>query len=407
MSDNIYKIDFPCDVCRIIQHLAEEGYDSYAVGGCIRDLILGCTPHDWDITTSAKPEDVIRIFGEGDISVIGTAGIRHGTVMLKGTDGVYEVTTFRKDGEYNDHRRPDSVIFSERIEDDLARRDFTMNAIAAKPCGKDAVVIDPYGGIDDINAKLIRTVGVPVDRFEEDALRVLRALRFASVLGFDIEEDTASAIFEKYFTLRYVAFERISEELWKFLHGNNASDVAACFADVFGWITEGGLSDRFLKYVGETSDPYVRLALMLDHGSSPSAFFDRMRFSGKTVKSVRDLLSIESAPETVSDVCQMMRKFGEAFHTVAEYLRILKKGGTIDSGIVGEELVRVRNKVIEDNVPYMLSHLDVRGGDLISAGVIPVSVGSALESLLDMVQKGSIPNEKTALTAAVANEKTN
>ncbi|MBQ7826691.1 MAG: polynucleotide adenylyltransferase, partial [Clostridia bacterium] len=174
-SDLSYNIKFPDYVRRILSRLAAEGFDGYAVGGCVRDSILGRIPHDWDVTTEAVPDEVMRIFAEGDIHVIGTAGVRHGTVMVKAVEDVCEITTFRCDGDYNDHRRPDSVTFSKTVEDDLARRDFTMNAIAAKPDGDGVVIKDPFGGEADIAAGIIRTVGDPVARFSEDALRIMRA----------------------------------------------------------------------------------------------------------------------------------------------------------------------------------------------------------------------------------------
>lgn len=397
----MHKIEFPRDVRIIIKLLSEQGCDSYAVGGCIRDTIRGCTPHDWDITTSAKPDDVLRIFAEGDIHVISTAGIRHGTVMLKGSDGVYEVTTFRCDGEYKDHRRPDIVTFSERIEDDLARRDFTMNAIAAKPSDDGIVIVDPFGGADDIRDGIIRTVGDPCRRFDEDALRILRGIRFASVLGFTVEENTSVGILEKYHTLEYVAFERITAELWKFLGGSNASGVASQFAEVFDWIAAGRLSERFLAHVGDTTDPYVRLALMMDHASDPSVFFMRSRFPAETVKTMTGLLTMTSAPETMTQVCRMMRKFGDGFSVAAEYLRILKADGIVTDGLTGEELIYVSDGIIADNIPYTLSHLDVRGGDIIAAGVPAEHVGNVLEYLLEEVQAGNIPNEKAALISAI------
>ena len=397
----MYKIEFPRDVRRIIDLLSEYGYDSYAVGGCIRDTIRGCTPSDWDITTSARPADMLRLFAEGDIRVIGTAGIRHGTVMLKGPDGVYEVTTFRCDGDYKDHRRPDIVTFSDKIEDDLARRDFTMNAIAAKPLDNGIVIVDPFGGADDIRDGVIRTVGDPCRRFDEDALRILRGIRFASVLGFTVEDNTANRIIEKHNTLEYVAFERITAELWKFLCGSNVSPVASQFVKVFEWITGGSLSDRFLAHIGDTDDPYVRLALMLDHGSDPSAFFLRARFPAETAKVVRGLLAMTSAPENRIHVCRMMRKFGDGFSTAAEYLSILKSEGIVTDGLAGEELLRASDGIIADGIPYTLAQLNVRGGDIIAAGVPAEYVGNALEYLLEEVQTGNIPNEKAALISAI------
>lgn len=398
------EIDFPEDVRRIISRLTDSGYDSYAVGGCIRDTILGKTPNDWDITTAASPEEVIKLFSEGDIHIIGTAGIRHGTVMLKSDNDVYEVTTFRCDGKYSDHRHPDEVVFSDDIEDDLARRDFTMNAIAAKPTEQGSVIVDPFDGVADINNRIIRTVGSARRRFDEDALRILRALRFASCIGFSIEKETADAILECYPTLVHIARERITSELWRFLEGDNAPYIVKVFRDVFDWMTPSELPDRFVRLLDKTSDPYVRLALMLDHGTDPAEFFHQMRFPGDTMKFVRDLLSIERAPENRLDVCRLVRRFGTGFSAVADYMEILAYEGIIDTGLTGADLIEESKRIIVDSVPYLLSQLAVNGSDVIGAGVDKINVGDVLEYLLEQVQIGLVRNEMEVLLLQIPSE---
>ncbi len=199
------KIVLPEDVALIIRVLCRHGYQAYAVGGCIRDAIMGREPKDWDIATDAHPAEVGRLFEK-----TADTGIKHGTVTVVLNGRNYEVTTFRVDGRYTDGRHPDKVEFTSRIEDDLRRRDFTINAMAWDP---EKGIIDPFGGMEDISRRIIRTVGDPADRFREDALRMLRAVRFASTLGFGIEGDTFEGIRQNSSLISRISAERIREEL--------------------------------------------------------------------------------------------------------------------------------------------------------------------------------------------------
>ena len=204
-------IKLPMPVQFILNQLNDNGYEAYVVGGCVRDSIMGFTPHDWDICTSALPEQVIDVFK--DYKVIPT-GIQHGTVSVVLEDTVYEITTYRVDGEYKDNRHPDSVEFVSNLKEDLARRDFTINAMAYND--KDGL-IDYFGGIDDIKHKFIRCVGLPKKRFSEDALRIMRALRFAMVFGFNIEGRTSYAMDILADNLNQISIERINAEITKML----------------------------------------------------------------------------------------------------------------------------------------------------------------------------------------------
>ena len=221
------NIRLPRDVKRIIDGLKEAGCEAYAVGGCVRDAIMGRQPNDWDICTSALPEAVMEVFaGEDDMHIIPT-GLQHGTVTIAipKDDGhcTYEVTTFREDGEYKDSRRPESVRFVESVEADLSRRDFTINAMAYN---EEVGLVDPFGGRSDIEKGIIRCVGDPAVRFNEDALRIMRAIRFAACLsGFEIREDTAEGMYEKLHLLDNIAVERIRTEFDKLLCGENAPEV--------------------------------------------------------------------------------------------------------------------------------------------------------------------------------------
>ena len=219
-------MQIPEKVEYIINVLMKNGYEAYAVGGCVRDSILGRVPEDWDITTSAQPEQVKALFHR----TIDT-GIQHGTVTVMMDKEGFEVTTYRIDGEYEDSRHPKNIEFTSNLEEDLKRRDFTINAMAYNP--KDGLV-DIFGGIEDLNKKIIRCVGNANDRFSEDALRILRAVRFAGQLGFAIEEQTKEAIVALAPTLKNISAERIRVELDKLLMGKHpelirvASETGIC-----------------------------------------------------------------------------------------------------------------------------------------------------------------------------------
>ncbi len=235
MSGNELQIQIPEKVKDILQRLEENRFEAYVVGGCVRDSILGREPGDWDITTSAVPEQVKRIFRR----TVDT-GIAHGTVTVLIGDEEFEVTTYRVDGKYEDHRHPSEVLFTPSLEEDLKRRDFTINAMAYNP--KEGLV-DLFGGVEDLRKKCVRCVGDPVCRFSEDALRMLRGIRFAAQLGFQIEESTKAAIGELADTIQRVSAERIRVEITKLLLSN----------DPWTWLEaeETGLASRILPEFGD------------------------------------------------------------------------------------------------------------------------------------------------------------
>ncbi len=223
-------IQIPPHAERILTLLNQAGYKAYVVGGCVRDALLSKTPKDWDICTSALPDEMERVF-QG-FRVVET-GLKHGTLTVV-LDGIpYEITTFRVDGAYTDHRHPDGVTFVTDVREDLARRDFTVNAMAYHPAEG---LIDAFGGQEDLRRGVIRCVGQPEERFREDALRILRALRFASVYGFTIDEETAKAAHELKETLSLVAAERIRAELGKLLCGQGCGNILRAYRDILGQI---------------------------------------------------------------------------------------------------------------------------------------------------------------------------
>ena len=209
----------PDAVLQAIQTLNNAGFEAYAVGGCVRDSLLGKTPLDWDVTTSATPAEMQAVFT--DFKTVET-GLQHGTLTVLVDDIPLEITTYRVDGNYSDGRHPDKVSFTSSLQEDLRRRDFTINAMAYHPIDG---VIDPFDGQADLERKTIQCVGVPTERFSEDALRIIRALRFSAVLGFDITEETATALRQLSPTLCKVSVERIGAELQKLLCGEYAERV--------------------------------------------------------------------------------------------------------------------------------------------------------------------------------------
>lgn len=223
-------MQIPQNILYILDKLEQAGYEAFIVGGCVRDGLMGAAPNDFDVTTSALPEETMQVFS--DHKVIET-GIKHGTVTVLCEGEPIEITTYRIDGEYADGRHPDEVRFSRSIEEDIARRDFTMNGIAYSP---KRGLLDVYGGAEDIRRGIIRCIGDPDKRFNEDALRILRALRFSSVLGFDIEDNTAQSIRDNKCLLSRISGERIFSELKKLLCGANVGAVMRAFPEVLAEI---------------------------------------------------------------------------------------------------------------------------------------------------------------------------
>ena len=208
----------PMAARRVLETMEKHGFAAYLVGGCVRDLLRGKQPQDWDMTTSARPEQVMALFGGAAIPT----GLQHGTVTVRAGEDSFEITTFRRDGDYGDHRHPDRVTFTDSLAEDLMRRDFTINAMALDLRGE---LTDLHGGRDDLAAGVIRCVGDARRRFDEDALRILRALRFAAALGFALEEETERGARAMAPLLKTVAAERVREELLKLLCGEHVVPV--------------------------------------------------------------------------------------------------------------------------------------------------------------------------------------
>ncbi len=427
---------------KVIKKLEEAGFEAYCVGGCVRDSLMGRSPDDFDVTTSALPEQTCAVF-EG-WQVIET-GLKHGTVTVR-TDGEnIEVTTYRLDGEYLDGRRPSEVFFTRSLEDDLARRDFTVNAMAYSP---ERGLVDIFGGTEDIKRRVIRCVGEPNKRFEEDGLRILRALRFASTLDFTLDGATAESIHKNKALLANISAERILVELKKLVMGKAAERVLSEFSDVLcEIIPEFSPSVGFeqhnpyhiydvythtLRALGASKgDVYVKLALLFHDIGKPESFTEdgrgghfyghheisarlarqaltRLKADGKTLKTVVRLVDDHDRMifDTEKSVRRTLARLGEED---TRRLIEIKRGdnSALSPHIVEErlaELDRIEllvNECVAKQNCLSLKTLALRGGDVISLGVpAGAEVGEILNGLLARVIDGELPNERSALLQA-------
>ena len=290
----------PENIIYVLDTLTAKGFEAYMVGGCVRDMIMGKIPSDFDITTNALPEDIIKCFPDKNCVL---SGMKHGTVAPIINHEAVEITTYRIDGEYKDSRHPEEVYFTKKIEEDLSRRDFTVNAMAM---GKDFNVIDPFSGKSDIENKVIRCVGDAEKRFSEDALRIMRALRFSSTLGFSIEEETKKAILKLYPLLSNIAKERIFTELKKLITGKNAGKILAEYNDVFIFIMprlSNLLEDKYFKNAKRIKpwDTAISFAVLFDGLSADDAgeILSSLKSDGELKRSVKTL--IEEKDTCISD----------------------------------------------------------------------------------------------------------
>lgn len=435
-------IHLPDGAKYILDKLSGCGYEAYVVGGCVRDSLLGLRPNDWDICTSASPDEVCQHFS--DQRVVKT-GLRHGTVSIVLQDGTYEVTTFRIDGEYSDHRHPDEVVFTKNLLEDLSRRDFTINAMAYGPSG----LIDFFGGQEDLKHGIISCVGNPDARFQEDALRILRALRFASTYGFSIKEETAQSIHKNRGKLSYIAAERIRVELCKLLRGEGAFEILTEFSDVISVIIPEirpcigfEQNNRFHQYTVyhhiaravanyKGDDDVVNISLLLHDIGKPQCYTEdergghfyghgvpghdisekvlsRLRFDNKSKNSIVELVLYHDSviEPTEKTVRRWLNKIGrEQFSRLLD-IRIADilahAEGTQQSRIERYEALKgVFFDVLQKEQCFQLRDMKISGDDILSLGVPEgKKVGETLSHLLEGVIAGEISNDEEALHAA-------
>ena len=373
----------------IIKKLKLNGYNAYLVGGSVRDFLLKKNINDYDVSTNAKPDKIIEIFCHYPLI---TTGLKHGTVSVIVNREVIEITTFRKEGNYSDYRHPDSVEFVDELYEDLARRDFTINAMAY-----DNKIIDYFNSVEDIKKKVIRTVGNPDVRFKEDALRILRALRFSSVLGFSIENITKESIFRNYHLIENVALERITSEIKKMVSGDNFRTVFKEFYDVFNFIYNLNYSleeiEKAYHAIISNNNKQIEFcfSIMFYYHSSLNETLKINKFSNKMIGIVNSIIQTSKKDlDTKTDILFAMK---EKSYEIVYYGIILK--GLFESNYeVQEKLLLI------DSLKYCcfkIKDLNVTGTEILELGIERNLVGEVLNTLLDEVILGNIENQKCDL----------
>ena len=387
----------------LLDTLHRAGYAAYVVGGCVRDSLLGLTPHDWDLCTSALPQQGMELFGEEKCI---PTGLQHGTVTVKQGGGLYEITTFRTEGAYTDGRHPDEVHFVPDVREDLARRDFTINAMAYN--AKEGLV-DPFGGQADLQSGVLRAVGVPHQRFTEDALRILRLYRFAARFGFSIDPPTAQAAQELCAHLDCVSVERIEEELAKLL---SAPAPAAYLDEKILGVVLPELSPEALAAAkpvvdacpaGERALPVRLAALLLSLGEDGTRrTLRRLRCSNACIEETAVLVREVVSGVPVSLNIYARRLLGKYNLCTVQRLAALGTALQPERSADFAALSELAERLDADGVCCRVSQLAVNGRDLMAAG-IPAGPGirKVLEALLDGVIREEYPNERQALLAAV------
>ncbi len=381
----------PKDVKLILAALRESGYRADVVGGPVRDFLLGKTPDDYDITTSAAPEETKAVFK--NYKTVDT-GIKHGTVTLVLGSSPYEITTYRIDGEYKDARHPESVRFTKLIEQDLSRRDFTMNAIAYNEIDG---LTDPFGGREDIFRRIIRTVGDPDKRFTEDALRVLRGMRFAARLGFDIDPETAAAMHRHRQLLTKVSSERIYTEWKKLLSGDFALPVLSEFSDIvevfLPEISRSPLPDEGRFY---ESDYLTRMLALFSFNDNAAVSFSCAMKRLKTDSRTFSLGKAALEAFGKLDLSNMIG-LGKLLSLVGEDAAKLTVSLEILLGTASPDTLCELDRYLENKMPYKLSHLNINGNDLKREGFEGTAIGETLQFLLREVIEKKLSNGREEL----------
>lgn len=432
-------ISCPNYILKAIETIEKSGYTAYAVGGCVRDSVMNRTPNDWDMTTDAEPNITQKIFS--DFHTIPT-GIKHGTVTVIIDSHPVEITTMRVDGKYSDSRHPEAVSFTSRIEEDLARRDFTVNAMAYNP---KIGLVDPFNGIDDIKNQTIRCVGNPEARFHEDALRILRAVRFASVLDFDIENETANSLLKNRILLKNISSERIRVELIKLLCGNNVEKILTDFKElIFEIIPELKATDGFLQHtpyhiydvwthtvkVVSSIEPAsdFRIAALLHDVEKPSMFtldgngighfkghpqkgaetaevvLRRLRFSNAEIKRITSIIRLHDERPN-GDRFHLARLCADyGINCIEDTLKLVEAEAygknpkmlerDIDSVKFAKQQLAEMHK---NNTCLSLAELDINGNDIMAIGIERTKIKESLQFLLYEVVYERVENKKSEL----------
>lgn len=369
----------PKYVRQVLVTLQSRGHLAYLVGGCVRDILLGVHPQDWDVCTSALPAQVLDIFPNSR-----PTGIQHGTVTVCVNSRTVEVTTFRTDGSYSDHRHPEAVSFVGDLNADLSRRDFTMNAIALPP---DGLLADPFGGVEDIQNRVIRCVGAPALRFEEDALRMFRALRFSARLGFEIEAQTMAAIAEKAPLVASLAPERVRDEVEKLLltgapeKAYELISLGLLDAYLIRRPADGALFARIGRMPRKALERWCALCAVLtryDCITSAAEFLTRLRLDSRTIRCCEqtELMLQGDRPASRAEWKRALNKYGVDSVTCMALCRDALRGGQCHKEL---------KAILKSGECFSMKHLAVTGDDLLALGLRGRELGEMLRFLLDYV----------------------
>lgn len=388
------QMPLPEEVITAIHILNEAGQEAFVVGGAVRNYLLHRPIHDYDITTSARPQTTMALFKNYPQLL---SGLKHGTVsIIFGKGKVLEITTYRTESAYRDHRHPDHVTFTGSLKDDCARRDFTINALCYHP---QLGLIDFFHGVDDLNNHIIRTVNDPTERFNEDALRILRAIRFAAQLGFTIEEHTARSLQETGYLLDYISFERIHDELQAICSSPHTADILLQYQSIFEiilpeikdldhqeWVRRCEAVRR-CQQLGN-----VVLAVILGSKDSALQAMRRLKYSNDDSREVKYLLAYQNAPlETDSDLRHLLCWMPLPLHSYFVYRK------AIDPNLdIGTTEARCQ-KMIDNNVCVSIRQLAINGNDLSNMGIPGRMRGTILYDVLEQVLSETLPNDRSAL----------
>lgn len=398
------KIDIPKYPKIIIDTLEENGYEAYIVGGCVRDAILGKSPSDYDITTNADPQTVKKLFKR----TIDT-GIKHGTVTVLFYEDnkpyTYEVTTFRIDGEYDDARHPKNVVFVDDLREDLLRRDFTINAMAYND---KKGLVDEFGGLVDLDKKIVRAVGNPIERFTEDALRLLRAVRFAAKLGFSIDEETENAIPKLAINLAMVSKERIQIELTKTITSANPEYVNKIFELGLAKYISNGLENLRVGKIEKDLPTYLAYACFLYNTDTFAAnkFLKDLRLDNNNISKVLYLIESKKCFYQI-DECIKRKNYSQVNIYIKELVNFLGFELSYDfiklldindeNKELHDKIRKALDELKESNCPIFINDLKVDGNDMINIGFRGQEIGLALSYLLKIVHKNRAYNDKKLL----------
>ena len=388
---------YPPSVTEVIHRLEMAGHEAFVVGGALRDTLLGREVHDFDVTTSALPQQTAAVFS--DLPVIET-GIKHGTVTVLIDGQPIEITTFRIDGTYHDARHPDDVTFTSRVEGDLSRRDFTINAMAHN---QKTGLVDLFGGREDLAAGIIRAVGDPATRFREDALRILRAYRFMAKLNFKIEPETLAATKACRAGLAHISAERVTAELCGLFEGQGAEAALACMTEMGIWEAIAPDFDIQNTKVGNINSlPYVfeiRFAYFLQNcADGGETLIKKLRLSNAEASRIRQLLALKNAFPTVLAEGTVRRFMAAARERWADVVSLLSADGYFEASAAERAaVIEAANRIAARGDALWLSHLAVDGRALIEVGIRGKSIGKALEFLLDRVLDDPSLNQKNTL----------